>query len=109
MLDENYWLGINLQIPCLDPGGDGGGGGVCGCVCVEGGGASICWGYGDVPPLRVYFLSTCGLSGYTFLPIFLICVFSGMLFNLIVSCVPSGYTISRFLYRILCSLRVRVR
>ena len=42
-------------------------------------------GYGDVPPARVYFLRTCVLSGYTFLPIFLVCVLSRMLFNLIVS------------------------
>ena len=53
---------------------------------------------GYVPPIRVYFLRTCVLSG--FLSIFLICVFSGELFNLIVSCVPSGYTISRFFVRI---------
>ena len=31
------------------------------------------------------------------LPIFLVCVLSGMLFNLIVSCIPPGYTISHFL------------
>ena len=55
----------------------------------------------------MYFLRTCVLSGYTFLTIFLVCVLSGMLFNLKVSyvfpqgiqphnklCVPSGYTTS---------------
>ena len=50
-----------------------------------------CGVYGDVPPIMVYFLRTCVLSGYSFLPIFLICVLSGMLFNLIVSYVfPQG-------------------
>ena len=38
-----------------------------------------------MPSTRVYFLRTCVLSGYTFLPIFPVCVLSGMLFNLKVS------------------------
>ena len=38
-----------------------------------------------MPPVSVYFLRTCVLSGYTFLPIFLVCVHSGMISNLIVS------------------------
>ena len=56
-----------------------------------GGCTSISCGYVDVPPVKVYLLRTCVLSGYTFLPIFLVGVLSGMLFNLIVSYVfPQG-------------------
>ena len=40
-----------------------------------------------MPPVRMYILRAYVLSGYTFLPIFLRCVLSGMLFDLIVSCV----------------------
>ena len=57
----------------------------------RGGGSSICWGTRIVPPVRLYFLRPYVLSGYTFLPIFLVCVFSGMRFNLIVRYVfPQG-------------------
>ena len=53
--------------------------GLRGCATLQG-----------VPPARVYFLRTCVLSGYTFLPI-LLCVLSGILSNLIVSYVfPQG-------------------
>ena len=52
----------------------------------------------------VLFEDMCSLRVY-FLPIFLVCAFQPHS----KLCVPSGYTISRFFDRILCSLRVRVR
>ena len=59
---------------------------------------TICWGYGDVSHVRVYFLRTCVLSGYTFFANFsCLCSLKYAFQPHSTLCVPSGYTISRFL------------
>ena len=63
-----------------------------------GGSNSICWGYGDVPARQgVLFEDMCSLRAY-FFPNFLCLCSLGYAFQPHTKlCVPSGYTISRFL------------
>ena len=70
------------------PGGGVGGGG---------GGTSICWGYGDVPPVRAYFFEDmCSLRVYVFANFSCLCPLRYAFPPHSKLCVPSGYTISRF-------------